>query len=329
MKEAVLLGSYTNTIEKQHSLVKHILEWKQFNLPIILGTHYPVSEYIQNLVDYYIFDREQHLDPTIVVRPTYTNNLYHISINTVPPYHAPAGLIALQHALETIEYKYDFIYYQEYDVALNIGKLLDKIRHSNYSHDLYTFRWFPDIDSITTNVYFFKRGGFNKLWGKMRSTQDYKNLVQENGKNNIIEILAKNIADNKQLWPSIYRFNNDETNELMININEHQGQREFKKETFLFLSSIEGGGAVLFIVNKTPDVLLLTTTTTDLNTNKQENYSTYIVGNLGLFHIIYKKTNIRLDATFGDVKKTYIITDKIIYNECDFNFFDGSVICKK
>ncbi len=90
-------------MKKELTLVETILDWKKYNLPVILSTHYPVNSNIQNLVDYYIFDKEQYLDPAIMNQHIYSCSSFEIVADFDRPYHAPAALIAYQNAIRLLD----------------------------------------------------------------------------------------------------------------------------------------------------------------------------------------------------------------------------------
>lgn len=53
-----VIGAYVNNIKKEETLVSLIERLKPLNIPILLSAHYPISAAIQNMVDYYIFDKD-------------------------------------------------------------------------------------------------------------------------------------------------------------------------------------------------------------------------------------------------------------------------------
>lgn len=56
-----VVDAWTDTFSKKQSLVNLIKRLKVYNIPILLVTHYPVETKIQNLVDYYIFDKQNEI----------------------------------------------------------------------------------------------------------------------------------------------------------------------------------------------------------------------------------------------------------------------------
>lgn len=60
-EDVFVIDSWPNTLEKEDALINLIKNLKQYNIPIILAGHYPITPYIQEMVDYYIFDKKNEL----------------------------------------------------------------------------------------------------------------------------------------------------------------------------------------------------------------------------------------------------------------------------
>jgi len=56
--EIAIVPAYIDTLEKEQLLVENIKQLRSFGYKICLTTHYPVKDYIQRLVDYYVYDSE-------------------------------------------------------------------------------------------------------------------------------------------------------------------------------------------------------------------------------------------------------------------------------
>jgi len=329
MREAVLLGSYSNTIEKEVTLIETILDWKKYNIPIILSTHFPESERVQNLVDYYIFDKNQHLDPALMNRHHYWCSSFKIIANFDRPYHAAAGLISLQNALRTISNKFDFIYLQDYDVQLNKEKTLNICRNLYSSEfEIFMMNWYADQNKYATNVCFFKQGGFNKIWGDIQSVQDYLDLVELVGtSNNLIEDLAKNLIEVKNLKSSLYLFNEDQQKQLITNFSKHKSDENHLK---IYLSSTSDNSAILFIINEASVPQTFKIRTTNLWQKDQHEEIHTINGNIGMFWRIFNtETKLEIFYNNNKNKKDYYIVPCNNFRECIFEFTDGTNIHMK
>jgi len=327
MQEAVLIGAYTNTIEKELTLTETILDWKKYNLPIILSTHYPVNSNIQNLVDYYIFDKEQYLDPTIMNQHIYTCSSFEITADFDRPYHAPAALIAYQNAIRLLDNKYDFIYLQDYDVTLNKNKIFEYTRSSEtLKYKIFMCNWYDILDSYATNIIFFRDDYFTKLWGNIRIPKDFLDLVRSTGNNSLlIESLAKRLIDTKQLKDETYIFSNEQRDEFLKEFTKHMADDNVPR---VYLASTTQNQYILFIVNPTGREIDFHINCWEFITNKISNKYIKLHGNICIYWTVYNE-NTKLTITYEDSKKIYNILPGEIYRECKFVFKDSTPIkCK-
>lgn len=72
--EAIVITTYPNTIKRKTLTADCINSFKKLNRKIILVSHYPVSEQIQDMVDYYIFDKNNLMIPHSFYDHFYSNN---------------------------------------------------------------------------------------------------------------------------------------------------------------------------------------------------------------------------------------------------------------
>lgn len=56
-----LVTAWCDNSKKENMLIDCISKLKEFNIPILLSTQYPVNTYIQNLVDYYNFENKNEV----------------------------------------------------------------------------------------------------------------------------------------------------------------------------------------------------------------------------------------------------------------------------
>jgi len=324
MKEIVLFGAHTNTVEKECALIKNILDWKKYNIPVALATHYPVSEKIQNLVDYYIFEKETHLDSSLMVKQYYSCSAFKIVADCNRPYHAAAAMISYRNSVKLLSDRYDFMYLQDYDVVLNKPELLRIVR-SFYSSpfEVFMFNWKGTPDAYATNIWFFKTEMFNKIWGDLKSVYDYHNLVELTNKHNIfIEHLAKNLIDVKNLQEFLYLFDEEQAKLLISNYSEHTAD---VNEVRMYLTNVSTGDAILFLVNPLEIIKKFTIQTENLITGQQETIIQPLAAYSGMYwKIINNNTHLRV--TCDEMKKVYLITQNSTFNECHFEFYDGTQI---
>lgn len=60
-EDIFIIDAWIDTEEKENDLLRLIKKLKNFNIPILLCGHYPIKPQIQNMVDYYIFDKNNPL----------------------------------------------------------------------------------------------------------------------------------------------------------------------------------------------------------------------------------------------------------------------------
>lgn len=322
MKEAILIGSYSNTMEKEISLIKTILDWKKYNLPIILSTHYPESERVQNLVDYYVFDKKQYMEDKLTVNQYYGCESFRIDAPANRPYHAAAGMISLQNAIKAFGEKYDFIYLQDYDVQLNKAKVLEMMRNLYSSQfEMFMMNWRNMPEAYATNVCFFKKGMFNKIWGEIQSVDDYLDLVQSTPQKNIfIEHLAKNLIDLKNLQNLLYLFSKDQCNQIISNFSEHTADIV---EPRIYMCSTTNG-AILFLVNPQSGTLHFKVQTKNLINGNEAEQIYNLAGKVSMQWIYFENTYVKV--TCNNIEKSYYVTPYNLFKECTFQFFDNTPI---
>lgn len=81
-QEAIIIGTYPNTSKRTQLTIDCIRSLKPLNRKIILVSHYPVSEEIQKMVDYYLFDKDNPLTHhSYYIRFYNITNQYHAEIN--------------------------------------------------------------------------------------------------------------------------------------------------------------------------------------------------------------------------------------------------------
>lgn len=115
MKKLIVIGAYPNTPKKKEVLVEEIKSLKSLDFDFMLVTHYPVPLYIQEMFDYYIYDKNQTLTP--LEKTTYfwfNSGSFLVRINNSR--HALPISQSMSNAFKFSEIKnYDFVYFIEND----------------------------------------------------------------------------------------------------------------------------------------------------------------------------------------------------------------------
>lgn len=115
MKKLIVIGAYPNSPKKEQVLINQINSIKHLDFDIMLVTHYPTSTEVQDIVDYYIYDKNQTLTP--LDKTTYfwfKTDYFLVRINNSR--HALPICQNMENAFKFSEIKnYDFVYFLEND----------------------------------------------------------------------------------------------------------------------------------------------------------------------------------------------------------------------
>jgi hypothetical protein len=115
MKKIIIIGTYPSTTYTEQLLSECIDKASQSEYDIMLVSHYPLPDYIQKKVDYYIFDKENTLEPyDLTPLWEFYNDSFEVSIKgkghvTVICRNMFNGIGLAKHL------GYDFFYFMESD----------------------------------------------------------------------------------------------------------------------------------------------------------------------------------------------------------------------
>jgi hypothetical protein len=130
MKKLIVIGAYPNTPKKEEVLINEINSLTGLGFDIMVVSHYPVSIEIQDMVDYYIYDKNQTLTP-LDKSPYYWFKTDSFFIRVNNSRHALPICQNMFNAFKFSEIKkYDFVYFIENDNMFSLGdskKLVDLV----------------------------------------------------------------------------------------------------------------------------------------------------------------------------------------------------------
>ena len=163
-EEIFVIGSWADTKEKELNLINVIKDIKSRNYPVCLVSHYPVSSFIQELVDYYIYEKENVL--SINWRLVFWRDVNGVREEkpSLVDYHGVACLMNIRHAIDLLraKLKFKYIHYREADLSYDFGaymsmfdnnmKVLNKkalfvhYQDNKYRTDLFSadIRWYDE-----------------------------------------------------------------------------------------------------------------------------------------------------------------------------------------
>jgi len=151
-----IIGTWTDTEEKEQELIKCIDKVKQFGCEIMLVSHYPVPSYIQNKADYYLYDKDNQLlekkdykKYNINSKLWFNSEDYKIDI-TYPYHHDYSIWCSWRNAFNFAKYlKKDRIFYIEYDCVID---------------DVYKFseNFIEELDETKAVLYEYEKDSYKK-----------------------------------------------------------------------------------------------------------------------------------------------------------------------
>jgi hypothetical protein len=115
MKVLIVIGAYPNTTKKEEVLKQEIESLKSLGFDFMIVSHYPVSVELQDIVDYYIYDKNQTLTPKDR-SPYYWFNTESFHIKVFNSRHSLPICQNMFNSFKFSEIKnYDFVFFVEND----------------------------------------------------------------------------------------------------------------------------------------------------------------------------------------------------------------------
>jgi hypothetical protein len=166
MKNVILLNSYANTSQRRDVLVKCINQLKKLNIDIILTSNYQDDEYVQSLVEYYLYDCDNFLLP----KDKSPLKWFADSYETIHVFHPGNSYIVYKHICCSINFAkklgYENYLYLEFDVDFS-DEDLNKI---NFIFDDYL----RTKQMWLCNFYFYEKIAYeSRLFAGYTDTLEY------------------------------------------------------------------------------------------------------------------------------------------------------------
>ena len=332
MKEIAIICAWLTSREKENTLIENIQRWKEHNIPVMISSQYIINSEIQKLVDYYLYDSEQYMDNRLKVQRVITYEDLTFTSNYPRPNHAAGVMAAYSHALKVVGSKYDICYLLNYDAMLRVDLLSNFVRAKEQDkYNLFLFPWCDFDDAHGTHVIISRNNGFNKVWGRMETTEDYlQQTLSTKSKNNMVEWLIKELVELKGLQNETYLFNKDEEDLFLEEMDRHKTDADLLR-VIVNLASTTTGGAILFIINELENKpIQYKITETSIPSCNVQIHEGEIIGNR---HYVWRafgpSTHLVVETSYAFAKrKEYLILANSKFNECFFTFNDKRFECK-
>jgi glycosyltransferase involved in cell wall biosynthesis len=207
-KELIVIGTYPNTSIRQQLTVDCIAAASELGRPIMLVSHYPVDKDIQDLVDYYVYDRHNPLTHHSYYNQ-FTRNTDEISVKMRIEGNSNQSLTVLTNLVNGAKAAKSFGFtkmcYMTFDIIIDpqdhheIEKGFAKI-DGDWKARLATLNT-PFGKGVSTNCMFFDTSFVTKLIDDVREPEEYNALCESIGSQNFLEdYMIKKVNKTKGVW---------------------------------------------------------------------------------------------------------------------------------
>ena len=175
--EIFVIGSWTDTKLKEENLIEVIKDIKSKNYPICLVTHYPVSNRIQELVDYYIFEKENVLSLNWKLTFWRIRNGVKEEKPSLVDYHGVACLMNIRNAIDLLlaKGKYKYVHYREADLTYNFDTYMDVFRNDMVINNHKALFVHYQDEQYRTDLFTVDVSWYNNVVPKVQSWKEYAN----------------------------------------------------------------------------------------------------------------------------------------------------------
>ena len=336
-REAFLIGCYPDDERKTKILIDLLINLRKFDCPVLISTHYPLSQHIQSLSDYVIYDKNNPFDDRLRLNHDFHTSDFDLYAPFEERYHAVAGMSAFQNGVDFCRSKFDFVYWLEYDISLDLEKYINLVRQ--YNKPINFFNWRGDKNSIATNNCAIEVNYFNKLWNiPIYTCDNYLNLVEyaasktDQSRNIIIESLAMRLLKANNLLKDCHIFSEEEEKELIKSLNlcaTTSMNKMFSIKTYL--CSTTDNRIVLFVANpsgKDSWITMKSESISDrflLTSQVRDEYTNFVT--LKWF-ILNKQGSLEIDIEVNNDKRVFDLETTEIFKDASFKFHDNRVVQK-
>lgn len=171
---------------------------KDRNFKICLVAHCVIPEYIQEIVDFYIYEKENILSENWLLRYWKIIDGIKVERNSPVMYHSVACLMNIQNAINLLSKNYKYFHFSEYDLEFDIDGYLEifnnKLKNNkalliNYNESIYR-----------TDIFSFEFNEFNKIFPIINSWKEYSKYSITHDDNIFENWFTKFIESNKNTF---------------------------------------------------------------------------------------------------------------------------------
>ena len=184
--DLIIINAYPDTVERRTILKNSLEQFKKTNKEILLVTHYPADIEIQQLVDYFIYDRRNEMLDTSMLNWYQNGKFYFQTCSGELGRASYAVLLSIQNAIcFAKDLGKKLVYYFEYDCLISDYDLkrIDLLKNEIYKKGK---RGYVRLDNhgidiinkgVTTLFFIIEVDFFFENFNIMKSPGEYKNNV--------------------------------------------------------------------------------------------------------------------------------------------------------
>ncbi len=197
-----VIGAWPDTKEKEKVLLNKIRFLKEKQYPICLVTHYPVDIKVQELCDYYIYEKENVLSVNWRLSFWRINNGVRQDRISNVDYHGVACLMNIRNAVDflLIKDRYRTIHYVEADLEYDFDKYMTLFNENN-SDDKFAFFIHYQDNMYRTDLFSCDIKWYNSIIPRCQSWEEFTKAALNN--NYILEYWFGAIVNSKTKFENI------------------------------------------------------------------------------------------------------------------------------
>lgn len=211
-KDCIVIGTYPIHDVATQITKEAILHAKKFNIPIILTSHCPIPNELQELVDYCVVDKNNIMTYHTWYKRAWYNHLpFYADINLRAEgnhiYHGPAAYCNYYNGIMVADtLGFDNVYCWNYDVWITDEDFITNMNSSLHSKQA-VMRYIKaeDGDTLQTLCFGIKPAFFKKHFPRIQTEQEYNQWMkrvgsESNGLENMWYHTLKSQLNNIHLW---------------------------------------------------------------------------------------------------------------------------------
>mgnify|MGYP001003500431 CR=1 FL=1 len=269
--EIFVIGSWANTKAKEKVLKEKIISIKEKGYPICLVSHYPICSEIQELVNYYIFEKENVLSIDWRITFWRIRNGIREEKPSLVDYHSVACLMNIRNAVDFLlsKTRYKTMHFVEYDLDYDFDLYIDIFNEYNIPIEFCALFIEYEKKGYRTDLFSCELQWYQSTIPKVESWDDYKSFARSSElilefwfaeivKNNACKIIKDFLVNNK--WSQAQYINWDDNRKALdfsdapqvLHLCEHRNPSFTKVLKCLYDQKIEGPIIVEIGVTRNP-----------------------------------------------------------------------------